>query len=45
MANNIVLKTYKGGSVTPLDDGIVLRGHAAALVGFQNDVISHCRSS
>ena len=23
MANNIVLKTYKGGSVTPLDDAII----------------------
>ena len=23
MANNIVLKTYRGGSVTPLDDAII----------------------
>ena len=93
MANNIVLKTFRGGSVTPLDDaiiqqtvigtngifkgcnvtyargnvlhvsqgfgmikgrffevydcevGVILRGHAAAAIGFQNDVIGHCRSS
>ena len=39
------LEDAVGGDDRLLDDGIVQRGHAAALVGFQNDVIGHCRSS
>ena len=39
------LEDAVGGDDRLLDDCIVQRGHAAAFVGFQNDIVSHCRSS
>lgn len=45
MANNIVLKTYKGGNVTPQDDAIIHDVAIAANGVFKGCEVSHARGN
>ena len=45
MANNIVLKTYKGGNVTPQDDAIIHETTVPVNGIFKGCEVSHARGN